>query len=297
MKIANHYYVAALFVQTVFCKLSLRPREEAENAFDIHKCPSYYLRELTKLNYEEEIAYRLYATCFDGKQYRTSVLDLNLCLSNLAGVLVPADEPHKEKPGYKTGGFTGSCNNCGLTLYGPQSGDGLFSMRCHCRTMDGRTYLTVPYTLTDVLTVENGTLGCLGHTGNEVPYGDDSPRMVPAPTETPAESLSATLSEVAHNYTTTITSTVTANATITATNNITVTSIASGTCATTPLTTKTKKKTKKVTKTVQVTPTPQTSQVPVTHSVFITVTASPPGHVSADLKTSVHADLTTIYDH
>ncbi|KAI1143845.1 hypothetical protein F5Y05DRAFT_407247 [Hypoxylon sp. FL0543] len=297
----------------------------AADSFTAELCPLSYLR------YDTSNGYQLYATCSfgggDSTEYRTSTLNLDQCLTNQNGALVPANSPSDKYPG----GFSKTCWACGIHVQeaGPNWVYQVY-LSCTCQLQVHEKMPGTPtYILDNVLLVNDGILQCTGDKGTacigvEVtnPGDDHMPVLPTAKIVTTATPSSVTASTVTVTATGTLYQTVTNNSTATTTaverKTVTETAIvtvvttivdtsmstATTTATTTAITTesldpitvtethkKTQTKTSKVTETQSVTTT-----VSVTSPSTVLVTMSPtcPHTIFATITDSHFAVFTTI---
>ncbi|KAI0386283.1 hypothetical protein F5Y04DRAFT_275890 [Hypomontagnella monticulosa] len=234
-------------------------------------CPSIYLLHTNDSEVVDgqpvahEIAW-LMATCtIDGSpdEFRTSKLNIDQCFSNVDGQLTAnTEDAEMQNP------FSHTCDYVGI------SGA-------------GKEYTN--YTIH----INNGTIGCFGYTGVEVPYDCTANPMLFPPRAT---------KEITQNFTITTTNNITSTFTVFSTAVSTAFNTSVTTAVTTAISsfpsptmvtvtsghkvTKTKIKTTKLTETTQ-----------VTYVVTKVVTVTPVGNIGASLYTTVVADLTTAPAH
>ncbi|KAI2639710.1 hypothetical protein GGS26DRAFT_601294 [Hypomontagnella submonticulosa] len=247
-------------------------------------CPWFYLRSGYQDQAKSTTILELVATCSidDGApgEYLTTSLDLDKCIENDQGTLGPRD----------SGIFSKTCNSCGLQVAGSMDDSyAHYSLRLNCYCVsDARGYTAAYINLNDVISVQEGMIGCPQWTGNvESTNGTDPwPKAIPSPV---TKEVPVTVTSIATNTTTNISTDIsTAISTDISTATSTLISTITGSCQSASPTTVTKKHKVTKTKTARITETMQ-----VTNVVTMVVTEKPPPQISASLYTTVAAKLST----
>ncbi|OTB08640.1 hypothetical protein M426DRAFT_7371 [Hypoxylon sp. CI-4A] len=254
----NYYYVTLLWLGAISFATAKAPSSDPGSStpysgpFNIDICPWYYLRE----SYGGNRLVEFFATCFvnenSAEEYRTSSLDLDLCLQDNNGIMqanLVSSEPLSDK-----------CSECGLVLHQPYTAkETLYTvaLRCECETASGNSSVIASMaSMTAMLNVTNGILQCNSHAGTEISYSADaSSKMIPPP------------STITQHDTATATATVTSEATLVSTTTVFTAATSSSMSRSTVTGTETKTKTK--TKTGQMTETQYVTEV---DTVLITST-------------------------
>ncbi|KAI1103772.1 hypothetical protein F4804DRAFT_352632 [Jackrogersella minutella] len=292
MKVDNSYFAVLLF-----SSWSLFFMAVSGDKFDINKCPWFYLQENDSEG--DWPTPWLVATCAvdqNLQEFRTSSINLDYCLTNLNGWLVPANPAVKY-----VGPFSKSCSNCGLVYHGPRADDNnKWSVRlsCICHPAvggDPKEGSAAWIDLETALDVTNGTMECQSHTGNILPYVTDAtPKMIPP-------LFTTTTSDTTYiNNTVTSTETATSNNTITATETVMASTTIVNTTTDTAVTTAVSSCPSHTKVTVTKTKSKETVTTSVTATALITVLVSVPvtethkPTIVANLQTTVEASFATI---
>ncbi|KAI0386282.1 hypothetical protein F5Y04DRAFT_289968 [Hypomontagnella monticulosa] len=262
----------------------------ARTGFSVDLCPWFYLRGNYQNPKMSTTLLELVTTCSVGDrnsgEYRTSSIDLDLCIQNDQGSLKAKD----------SGIFTKTCKGCGLKVSGSMDepyNDYTLMLECSCDSDNFGLMVTTglligdtdPFSgIDDIFTVEDGTIYCAERAGTLVPTNgtDTWPRGIPSPG---TKEVSVTVTSFATNISTAISS---ALSTDTNTATSTLISTVTGSCESASPTTVTKKHKITKTETMNVTQTVQ-----VTSVLTMLITAKPPPEINASLYTTVAAKLST----